>query len=99
MMTIHPEIVNKDGKPQFAVLPYEEFVQVQAALARLNEHEMADPRYGGFYENLSAEELARRQGVKPIANLDELKWPFDPADWEGFDEALAEWRRQSSTEA
>jgi len=99
MMTIHPEILNKDGKPQFAVLPYEEFEQVQAALARLNEQQLADPRYGGFYDNLSAEELARRQGVKPITNVQELygDGAVDPADWEGFDEAVEQWRRESST--
>jgi hypothetical protein len=92
MITLHPDILTKDGKPQFAVLPYEEFLQVQAALARLGASEREGPRFGGFYENLSAAEHAARQGVKPIANLDELAWPGDPADWEGFEEAVNEWR-------
>lgn len=33
MLTLHPEILVKDGKKQFAVLPYEEFVAVQERLA------------------------------------------------------------------
>jgi len=33
MLTLHPEILVKDGKKQFAVLPYEEFLAVQERLA------------------------------------------------------------------
>ena len=32
MLTLHPEILSKDGKKQFAVLPYEEFVALQSRL-------------------------------------------------------------------
>lgn len=32
-MTLHAEILIKDGKKQFAVLPYEEFVALQERLA------------------------------------------------------------------
>jgi hypothetical protein len=32
-MKLHPEILVKDGKKQFAVLPYEEFVALQKRLA------------------------------------------------------------------
>lgn len=48
--------------------------------------EQPDPRYGGFWDNLSADELARRQGVKPVENLDDLKgdWP----EGESVDEFL-----------
>ena len=33
MLTLHPEILVKNGKKQFAVLPYEEFVALQERLA------------------------------------------------------------------
>ena len=33
MLTLHPEILVKNGKKQFAVLPYEEFLAVQERLA------------------------------------------------------------------
>ena len=33
MLTLHPEILVKNGKKQFAVLPYEEFLAVQECLA------------------------------------------------------------------
>ncbi len=49
-----------------------------------------DPRYGGFWENLSADELARRQGVGPVHNLDDLvgDWPEN----ESIEDFLAEIR-------
>ncbi len=31
-MSIHPQIIEKDGRKEFVVLPYEEFVQMQAEL-------------------------------------------------------------------
>ena len=31
-MSIHPQIIEKAGKKEFVVLPYEEFVQLQSAL-------------------------------------------------------------------
>jgi hypothetical protein len=33
LLKLHPEILSKDGKKQFVVLPYEEFVAVQERLA------------------------------------------------------------------
>jgi hypothetical protein len=33
MLTLHPEILVKNGKKQFAILPYEEFLAVQERLA------------------------------------------------------------------
>jgi hypothetical protein len=96
MMTMNPEILSNDGKPQFAVLPYEEFLQLQAALARAEGLETADPGLGGFHENLRATELARRQGVKPAADLEDLRWPYGAENWEGFEEAIDVWRHGKS---
>jgi PHD/YefM family antitoxin component YafN of YafNO toxin-antitoxin module len=31
-MTIHPQIIEKEGKKEFVVIPYEEYVQIQEAL-------------------------------------------------------------------
>ena len=33
LMKLHPEIMSKNGRKQFVVLPYEEFVAVQERLA------------------------------------------------------------------
>jgi hypothetical protein len=33
MISLHPEFLTKDGKKQFAVLPYEEFIALQEVLA------------------------------------------------------------------
>ena len=33
MIELHPEIVEKDGKKEFVILKYEEFVAIQEALA------------------------------------------------------------------
>ena len=37
MLTLHPEILSKNGKKQFAVLPYDEFVALQGRLADAND--------------------------------------------------------------
>ena len=31
-MSIHPQIIEKDGKKEFVILPYEEFLQLQEEL-------------------------------------------------------------------
>ena len=36
-MTLHAEILEKDGKKQFAILPYEEFVALQERLDDLED--------------------------------------------------------------
>ena len=33
MLKLHPEIVKKNGKKQFVMLPYEEFLELQQQLA------------------------------------------------------------------
>ena len=33
MIELHPQIVEKDGKKQYVILPYEEFAAIQQALA------------------------------------------------------------------
>lgn len=92
MIDLHAEILNTNGQPQFAVLPYDEFVELKTTLARLIEKEVEDPRYGSFYDNLSTEELAGRQGVRPVTDSATLAWPYGPEDWDGFEEAVQEWR-------
>jgi hypothetical protein len=37
MITLHSEILKKNGKKQFAVLPYEEFVALQEWLADVED--------------------------------------------------------------
>lgn len=32
MLTLHPKILEKDGEKTYAVLPYEEFLQIQVEL-------------------------------------------------------------------
>ena len=50
-----------------------------------------------FWQPLSLEELARRQGVKGIPSPDELRggWPSDEVN-DGFDGALSQWRARES---
>jgi len=92
MLDLHIEILTKDGKPQFAVLPYEEYLQVREALQIKASPTEGHARYGGFYENLSAEELRRRQGREPVTRPEHLYGGGDSADWDGFDELLAQER-------
>ena len=37
MMTLHPEILVKDGKKQFAILPYEEFMSLKERLEDMED--------------------------------------------------------------
>ena len=37
MIELHPEILTKNGRKEFAVLPYEEFLAVTEALADLED--------------------------------------------------------------
>jgi hypothetical protein len=37
MIPLHPQFLKKNGKPEFAVLPYEEFLRVQELLADLED--------------------------------------------------------------
>ena len=95
MIELHPKIVNKDGKPESVVLPYEEYMKVQEALQHLaGNSPQPDPRYGGYWDNLSAEELAKRQGVGPTERVEGLYGNGDPSDWVGFDDALEQWRAE-----
>lgn len=37
MLKLHPEILIKDGKKQFAILPYEEFIALKERLAEVED--------------------------------------------------------------
>ncbi len=36
-MIIHPQIIEKQGKKEYVVLPYEEFLMIQGELEDLND--------------------------------------------------------------
>jgi PHD/YefM family antitoxin component YafN of YafNO toxin-antitoxin module len=36
-MLLHPQVIEKEGKKEFVVLPYEEFLQIQEALEELED--------------------------------------------------------------
>jgi len=63
-MSIHPQIIEKDGKREFVVLPYDEFVRLQ--------EELED------YEDLKTlrEEKARSAG-EPARPLDDVLREID----------------------
>jgi PHD/YefM family antitoxin component YafN of YafNO toxin-antitoxin module len=37
-MSIHPQIIEKDGRKEFVVLPYEEFLQMQEEIENYEDH-------------------------------------------------------------
>jgi hypothetical protein len=60
MMTLHPNILERDGQKAFAVLPYEEFVKVQEVL--------------DDYEDLMTLRQAKdREGDAPTVSLSDAK--------------------------
>ncbi len=36
-MLLHPQVIEKEGRKEFVVLPYEEFLQIQEALEDLDD--------------------------------------------------------------
>ncbi|MGI8603264.1 MAG: type II toxin-antitoxin system Phd/YefM family antitoxin [Verrucomicrobiales bacterium] len=60
MIELHPEILKKNGKCEFVVLPYEEFIALQELLA--DAQDLTDLR-----------EAVKEEGDAPSASLDELK--------------------------
>ncbi len=59
-MKLHPEILVRDGKKQFAVLPYEEFVALQERLADANDL-------------LDLRKATKAERKKPVTSLAEAK--------------------------
>ena len=59
-MTLHPEIIKKNGKNEFVVLPYEEFLAVQERLADAEDL-------------LELRKAKRAEGKKPSIPLAEVK--------------------------
>jgi len=60
MIKLHPEFLVKEGKKEFAVLPYEEFVELQEFLA--DAQDLRDLR--------AAKKL---EGAKPGVSLEQTK--------------------------
>ena len=60
MLKLHAEILVKNGKKQFAVLPYEEFVALQERLADANDL-------------LELRKAKRAEGKKPSIPLADVK--------------------------
>lgn len=42
MMKLRPEILKRDGKEQFAILPYEEFLAIQELLEEMEDMRLID---------------------------------------------------------
>ncbi|HEX9735582.1 MAG TPA: type II toxin-antitoxin system Phd/YefM family antitoxin [Thermoanaerobaculia bacterium] len=60
MIELHPQILEKDGKKEFVVLPYDEFVQI--------EEELAD------YHDLQVLRTAKQEeAAAPTLSLSEVK--------------------------
>lgn len=66
MINLHPEFITKDGQPQFAVIPYEEFVILKDLLEELED--LRDLRIAKQEESsqpsLSLKEVMQRLDLK-----------------------------------
>lgn len=67
MLKLHPEILRKDGREQFVVLPYEEFVAVKAALEDIEDVLLLEEarREDKGAAGVPLDEVMKRFGVKP----------------------------------
>lgn len=66
MIELHPEILKKNGKSEFVILPYEEFVLLQEHLADVDD--LADLR-----------DAVRAESDAPAISLEELKFKLGVA--------------------
>ena len=64
MINLHPEFITKNGKKEFAVIPYEEFVKLQEILEDLED--LKDLR-----------EAREEYKDKPNVSFDRIKEMFD----------------------
>ena len=66
MLKIHAEILEKNGKKEFAILPYEEFLELQERLA--DAEDLIDLRKAkraeGRKRTMPLAEVKRRLGVR-----------------------------------
>jgi hypothetical protein len=66
MIELHPEILEKDGQPEFAVLPYKEFQAVKDLL--MDYEDLRDLRAAKSEEadapTMSLHEVSKRYGSK-----------------------------------
>ena len=60
MIELHPQILQRDGKPSFVVLPYEEFIALQDGLE-------------DALDSLEIEEAGKRNAGKRRLTLAEVK--------------------------
>jgi hypothetical protein len=67
MINLHPEFITKDGQPQFAVIPYDEFVILKNLLEDLED--LRDLRVAKQEEysqpSLSFQEVAQQLKLQP----------------------------------
>jgi len=67
MINLHPEFITKDGQPQFAVIPYEEFVNLKELLE--NRKDLEDLRIAKQEESsqpsVSLKEVSQRLKSQP----------------------------------
>jgi hypothetical protein len=74
MIELHPEIIEKDGKKQFVVLTYEEFLAIEEALAdaedltELRAAKKEEQDAPGIPLEKVVEELGRNGGIGEKGN-------------------------------
>lgn len=59
MITLHPEILKKDGKNEFALIPYDEYVALEEFLADVDD----------LLELRAAKEAERDQPAIPLSSV------------------------------
>jgi len=66
-MDLHPQILEKDGKPAFVILPYEEFIGLTDALE-------------DALDVIAIREADADNRDKPVRTLDDIKKKYGIAD-------------------
>jgi hypothetical protein len=66
-MLLHPQVIEKEGKKEFVVLPYEEFVQIQEALEDFEDlRDLREEREKSLdAQTRSLREIGKELGFEP----------------------------------
>ena len=65
-MLLHPQVIEKEGRKEFVILPYEEFLQIQEALEDLDDlRELREEREESMDEpSRSLREIGKELGLE-----------------------------------
>ena len=77
MIDLHPEILSKNGKREFVVLPYEEFVALQEELEELEDIRQLEEAIAAEKAGMQRGDILIRLGPHMVGSVEDLMYALD----------------------